>query len=50
MASSKGDWEGYGRALHGAMSEVLEEFLEEARPLALETADYWIRRRPHDRP
>ncbi len=24
------------------MAEVLEDFLEEARPLALETADYWI--------
>jgi hypothetical protein len=35
-------WERYGRALHRAIAEVLEEFLEEARPLALETADYWI--------
>ena len=31
-------WERYGRALHRAIAEVLEE----ARPLALETADYWI--------
>jgi len=42
MATSKGDWERYGHALHSAMSEVLEEFPEEARPHALETADYWI--------
>lgn len=35
-------WERYGRALHRAMAELLEEFPEEARPEALETADYWI--------
>ncbi len=42
MAAGRIDWERYGRALHRAMSEVLEEFPEEARPHALETADYWI--------
>ncbi|MGD0863654.1 MAG: hypothetical protein ABSA21_13025 [Candidatus Limnocylindrales bacterium] len=35
-------WERYGRALTRAMAEVLEEFPEESRPNALETADYWI--------
>ncbi len=35
-------WERYGRALHRAMAEVLEELSEEVRPHALETADYWI--------
>jgi len=42
MTSIGGDWERYGRALYRAMAEVLEEFPEEARPNALETADYWI--------
>jgi len=42
MASDQGDWERYGRALHRVMAEVLEEFPEEVRPDALETADYWI--------
>jgi hypothetical protein len=42
MASYQADWERYGRALHMAMAEVLEEFPEEVRPHALETADYWI--------
>ena len=42
MASDQGDWERYGRALHRAMAEVLEVFPEEARPHALEEADYWI--------
>ena len=42
MASNQEDWERYGRALHRAMAEVLEEFPEEVRPHALETADYWI--------
>ena len=42
MTNDDGDWERYGRALHHAMAEVLEEFPEEARPHALETADYWI--------
>jgi hypothetical protein len=42
MATNEGGWERYGRALHRAMVEVLEEFPEEARPNALETADYWI--------
>jgi hypothetical protein len=49
MPSNQEDWERYGRALHRAMAEVLQEFPEEARPNALETADYWIQRRPHDR-
>jgi hypothetical protein len=40
--SSTEAWERYGRALHRAMAEVPEEFPEEARPHALETADYWI--------
>lgn len=35
-------WERYGRALHRAMAEVLEELPEAVRPHALETADYWI--------
>ena len=42
MPSNQEDWERYGRALHRAMAEVLQEFPEEARPNALETADYWI--------
>ncbi len=42
MAINQGDWERYGRALHRSMAEVLEEFPEEFRPHALETADYWI--------
>ena len=42
MTHDAGDWERYGRALHAAMAEVLEEFPEEVRPQALETADYWI--------
>ena len=36
------DWERYGRALHRAMAEVLEEIPEDVRPHALETADYWL--------
>ena len=35
-------WQRYGRAITGAMAEVLEELPEEARPHALETADYWL--------
>jgi hypothetical protein len=35
-------WERYGRALTAVMVEVLEELPEEARPHALETADYWL--------
>lgn len=42
MAINRADWERYGRELHGSMAEVLEEFPEEVRPHALETADYWI--------
>ena len=34
----KGDWERYGRALHRAIAEVLEEL----RPHAPETDDSWI--------
>lgn len=40
MSANDADWERYGRALHGAMAEVLEELPEVARPHALETADY----------
>ena len=35
-------WERYGRALHRAMAETLDELPEDVRPLALETADYWL--------
>jgi hypothetical protein len=35
-------WERYGRAITSAMADVLEELPEEARPHALETADYWL--------
>jgi hypothetical protein len=35
-------WQRYGRAIMGAMAEVLAELPEEARPHALETADYWL--------
>jgi len=35
--TGQGDWERYGRALHRAMAEALEELPEEARPHALET-------------
>lgn len=42
MAMQPDGWERYGRALHQAMGEVLTEFPEEARPHALETADYWL--------
>lgn len=41
MTTNNG-WERYGRALTGAMAEVLEELPEEVRPHALETADYWL--------
>ncbi len=40
--TNESDWERYGRALHRAMAEVLDELPEETRPQALETADYWI--------
>jgi hypothetical protein len=40
--SRNGAWERYGRALTGAMSEVLGELPEESRAHALETADYWL--------
>jgi len=42
MSYNHADWERYGRALHRGMAVVLEELPEEARPHALETADYWI--------
>jgi hypothetical protein len=42
MATGEFEWERYGRALHRAMAEVLEELPEDVRPHALETADYWI--------
>ena len=32
----------YGRALHRAMAEVLDEFPESAQPHAVEVADYWL--------
>jgi len=35
-------WERYGRAMTGAMAEVLIELPEESRAHALETADYWL--------
>ncbi len=42
MASGDDGWSRYGRALAGAMVEVLEELPDEVRPHALETADYWL--------
>ena len=42
MTMTGGEWERYGRALHAAMAEVLDDFPEDVRPHALETADYWI--------
>ena len=36
------EWQRYGKALTGAMAEVLEELPEEARARALEAADYWL--------
>ena len=42
MTDEAGAWERYGRALHAAMGEVLEEFPDAVRPHALETADYWL--------
>lgn len=40
---TEGDgWQRYGRAITSAMAEVLAELPEEARPHALETADYWL--------
>lgn len=35
-------WGRYGRAVIGAMSEVLDEVPEEAKAHVLETADYWL--------
>ena len=32
----------YGRALHRAMAQVLDEFPENVRPHAVEVADYWL--------
>ncbi|MGC8635395.1 MAG: hypothetical protein ACP5VP_12220 [Candidatus Limnocylindrales bacterium] len=42
MATQSEAWTSYGRALTGAMAEVLDEIPEELRPQVLETADYWI--------
>ena len=38
MTTRDDGWNRYGRALTSAMAEVLEE----VRPHALETADYWL--------
>jgi hypothetical protein len=32
----------YGRAVHRAMAELLDEFPENVRPHAVEVADYWL--------
>jgi hypothetical protein len=42
MATNSEAWTRYGRALTGAMAEVLDEIPEELRSHVLETADYWI--------
>ena len=42
MTTIDDPWTRYGRTLTRAMAEVLDEIPEELRPLALETADYWI--------
>ncbi len=42
MTIGDDSWARYGRALTGAMAEVLDEIPEEMRPHVLETADYWI--------
>ena len=42
MATHSEAWTSYGRALTGAMAEVLDELPDELRPHVLETADYWI--------
>lgn len=42
MPTQSAGWQPYGKALTHAMSEVLEEFPEELRGHALETADYWL--------
>jgi hypothetical protein len=42
MQTETEDWERYGRALVGAMADVLGEADEAVRPLLLETADYWF--------
>jgi len=42
MTTRDAAWTRYGRALTGAMAEVLDEIPEEIRPHVLETADYWI--------
>ncbi|HVA21758.1 MAG TPA: hypothetical protein VNN74_06655 [Candidatus Micrarchaeia archaeon] len=36
------EWARYGRALVSGMAEVVGEVSETARPLLLETADYWL--------
>ena len=42
MATNSEAWTRYGKALTGAMAEVLDEIPEELRSHVLETADYWI--------
>ena len=42
MTTGDDPWARYGRALTGAMAEVLDEIPEELRPHVLETADHWI--------
>ena len=41
-ASVDAQWEQYGRALIGSMSEVLAETPDEIHANLLETADYWL--------
>ncbi len=41
-AADSPEWERYGRAVIGSMAEVLEEAVDEHRPLLLEAADYWL--------
>ena len=41
-ASVDAQWERYGRALIGSMSEVLEETPDHIHSNLLETADYWL--------
>jgi hypothetical protein len=41
-ASVDAQWERYGRALIGSMSEVLEETPDHTHSNLLETADYWL--------
>ncbi len=36
------EWQQYGRALIGSMTEILQGAGEDAHLLLLETADYWL--------